>query len=59
MRELTGGELVEVSGGGKGSGDCKNSSKKGSSKKGSSKKGSSKKGSSKKGSGRDDYDCFC
>jgi hypothetical protein len=43
MRELTGGELVEVAGG-KGDKGCKASSKKGSSKKGSSKKGSSKKG---------------
>ena len=39
MRELTGGELVEVSGG-KGDCDCKPSKEKGSSKKGSSKKGS-------------------
>lgn len=52
MRELTGGELVEVAGG-KGGDSCKASSKKGGSKKGGSKKGSSKKGSSEGGD-----DCY-
>lgn len=54
MRDLIGGELVEVYGGGGGCGSNKGGSKKGGSKKGGSKKGGSKKGSSKKGSDCDD-----
>jgi hypothetical protein len=59
MRELTGGELIEVSGAGeygskksksKKSKSKKSKSKKGGSKKSGSKKSKSKKGSSKKGS---------